>query len=92
MNDKVEKNKKAKEATSVISEKTLVPLSLVITFLGFVGWLTYVAHTTNANARTIIEMKVNTSTSESKVVAQLIEMNTRLSRIEGKLNGLRIRR
>jgi hypothetical protein len=69
----------------IVSKGTLVPISFVITIIGFSAWITYIAHTTNANAQSIRDMNDN----GSKVLIELRSMNTRLSRIEGKLNGLR---
>lgn len=83
LKEKIAQDKKSVKPI-IISEGTLIPLSMVISLFGVAAWITYVAYSTNANAQAIQEMK----SRDSQVVKELRAMNTRLSRIEGKLDGL----
>lgn len=70
---------------SAITGKTMVPISLVVSLLGGGGWLTKVHSTVERNAVAIQEMKTELKDQESDKTRLLREINTRLSRIEGKL-------
>lgn len=83
---------------SILNEKTLVPVSLLIVIIGGIVWLTQIFTQSQANAIGIKELKqvvreevsdirgANVETNRA-IVEQLRTMNTRLGRIEGKLEG-----
>lgn len=67
--------------SSKITEKTLIPLSLVITLSGGIYWFTATYFQSVANAKDIAELK-----SDNRGVTEIMRsVDTRLSRIEGKL-------
>lgn len=70
---------------SSITSKTMVPISLVVSLLGGGGWLTKVHSTVEKNAVAISEIKQELKEKEEDKTRLLREINTRLSRIEGKL-------
>lgn len=86
--EQIARDRKA-ESPVVITEGTLFPMSLIISFLGGVLWISYVSYTANANASALSQMKDQIQAKDQAIIKELREMNTRLSRIEGKLNGLR---
>jgi hypothetical protein len=71
-----------------ITENTLLPISLVITLVGGVFWLTTIYSQSNANAVEIKEMK----TKQELIIQELSEKQTlmldRLARIEGRLESI----
>lgn len=75
-----------KHEISVLSKETLVPISLVISGIGFVVWLTTMFMQGNANAHDIREIKAKSAQNNDKVFDELKEINRRLSNIEGKLS------
>ena len=72
---------KATTMASVITGKTMVPISLVISLLGGGGWLTTVHSTVQQNAKAIEKIEA----AKTEEVQLLRRINERLSRIEGKL-------
>lgn len=72
-----------------INDKTTVPFYAVIiaipSFCAFVYWISFIAYTSNSSAAEIIEIKGNTKEFNKELRVQLSEINTRLSRIENKL-------
>jgi len=84
--------KETKTTALVITPNTLIPLGAVAGIISFCAWLTYISYTANANAKSIVELKKELKHKDTEIVKELREMNTRLSHIEGKLNGLRIKR
>lgn len=64
-----------------ITGKTMVPISLVISLIGGSGWMTKVHSTVEKNTAQISEVKEK----EEETLKVLREINTRLSRIEGRL-------
>ena len=70
-----------------ISEKTLIPLSLLSAIVGGVIWLTTIFDQGRANAQVISEIKDGIEELNEKIYIQLQSINTRLSRIEGKLSS-----
>ena len=78
-----------KRGPIIVSEGTLLPIGFVIILLGFSAWLTNVAYTAQANTTHLQKL----SSRDDAVLKELKEMNTRLSRIEGKMtNDLRNKR
>ena len=75
-----------KDKPIVISEKTLLPISFVLVILGFAAWLGYVAQVSVANTASIHDIKSYSLKKEDAIVKELKEINTRLSKIEGKLS------
>lgn len=59
---------------TVISEKTLLPLGVVVVLIGGIAWITNLSFQANASAKSV-----------EKVITRLDEISDRLSRIEGKL-------
>jgi len=72
----------ARKIKDILNEDTLVPISLVLVFIGGVYWLSSLYFNTNANAKAIEEMARN----EAETRAILMSIDQRLSRIEGKLD------
>lgn len=68
-----------------LTERTLIPLSLIVTLAPAVYWLTTIYSTGAANAAAIMDVKEQRK-EDSRILRQI---NERLSRIEGKL-GIRI--
>jgi hypothetical protein len=65
-----------------ITEKTFIPISLLIVIIGVVVWITTVSGKTDANTKDISDIKIG----QQEYNKDLHEINTRLSRIEGKLD------
>lgn len=61
-----------------INEKTLIPLSLMITIIGGVYWLSNLNFKANASEKEIEKL--------NKKITVIQSIDTRLSRIEGALN------
>lgn len=70
---------------SRITEGTLIPISLVITIIGGVIWLSVIFYKTDANADAIAELKGKQSLLEDKIYLHNQDVIQRLSRIEAKL-------
>jgi len=70
---------------AIISERTLMPISLVLIFLGGVAWLTSIAADVKFTSNTIEKVEIK----QERYNATLSEINSRLSRIEGKLENKR---
>ena len=64
-----------------ISEKTLIPVSLVVSLLGATAWLTAIHIETRAQAEQLVTLQ-RTVDDYSKVMGSI---DTRLARIEGRL-------
>ena len=62
-----------------ITESTLVPIGLVIVFLGGVAWITDIKVTTDQNKEILTRI-------EKEYVRVIRDIDERLSRIEGKLD------
>ena len=78
-------NIERKRIMNSITEKTLIPVSLVITFISVALWVSAIWYDTKANAKDIESLKI-----EKKVLAeQLVQiqkiMIEKLTRIETKL-------
>lgn len=69
------------EKMLAVSEKTLLPLSLVIGIMGGSSWLTTIYVQNKAHAGMIEEIKVR----QDAYTQTLQKIDARLSRIEGKL-------
>ena len=65
-----------------ITEKTLIPLSLVISIVGGVFWLTTMWADTQANALTIEKIEFKQEKFSRAVVDKLDDIKDRLARIE----------
>jgi hypothetical protein len=65
-----------------ISEKTLLPISLVITIIGGVIWLSVMYQKVEAHQISLQQVEIKQDTFEADVI-------DRLARIETLLNGLR---
>jgi enamine deaminase RidA (YjgF/YER057c/UK114 family) len=72
-------------ATSIVSEKTLIPVSLLTVVMGGVFWLSSMYAKTNANAEAIVEIKDQTRQDRE-------HLDRRLNRIEAKLDRVIERR
>jgi hypothetical protein len=67
---------------TVITEKTLLPVSLVIVIIGGVFWLTTLHSKVNANEKELDEIN---GIEQGTLRSQIIEANKALARIEGHL-------
>lgn len=67
---------------SMISEKTLIPLSLVLILSGGIFWLSSMDARTSSNAAAIERAEKK----EDSLSDKMQEVSNRLSRIEGKLD------
>lgn len=67
---------------SILSDKTLIPISLVSIFIGFVFWLTGIYFESKANTQAIAEVKIEQRIYSDK----LDDIIKKLSKIEGKLD------
>lgn len=65
----------------MINEKTLIPISLAITLMGGVVWVTNIYSKTIENSERISRLEVEQDT----FMGLLRSVDQRLSRIEGKL-------
>jgi len=81
---------------SKITEKTLVPISLVVSLFGGAGWLTQMHYTSAATAKTVEDVRVDLNLLQDNLVSYKLDnqeklfkilssIETRLSRIESKL-------
>jgi hypothetical protein len=81
-----------------ITVNTLIPISLVISIVGGVAWLTKLYFTTEATAQTVIKVERTVLSLQTEYAAQnlknqkeiyekLNEINQRLSRLEVNLRG-----
>lgn len=73
------------EKVAKITETTLLPISLVLTIIGGVFWLTMIYSQTEANAKEISKIKDDGREIISKIDEKQTLMLDRLSRIEGRL-------
>ena len=71
--------------SNVLSEKTLIPISLVITIIGGVVWLTTLWFRTEAQAQNIAEVKAEQKSlvrevqdNNKEVMKKLIELEVKL--------------
>lgn len=69
-------------ANMIFSEKTLVPVSLVIVLIGAITWLTSMASDIRSANYNIEKVQVK----QEQYNATLQEINSRLSKIEGYLS------
>lgn len=67
-----------------LTQDTLIPISLVITLIGGVSWLTTLYNETKANAAAISDIYQEQKLYQDKIDRVLVK----LSRIEGKLGIL----
>lgn len=66
----------------MITEKTLLPVSMWVIIIGLTVWLTTLSAKTDSNIKDISEAK-----AKQEIYNQnLMEINTRLSHIEGKVD------
>lgn len=65
----------------VLNEKTLIPLSLVVTFMGAIIWLTTVFAQVRTNGEKLREVKDN----QRVYIDTVQQIDRRLSNIEGRL-------
>ncbi len=72
---------KVSEQVGKISEQTLVPIGLVITALGGVGWLSTMHANGSANTAAISEIK----TEQVSTAVELRKISNSLARIEERL-------
>lgn len=75
-----------------ITEQTLIPISLVITGLGGVGWLTTMHANVSANTAVISQIKAEQRDQEkvqNEILRSLARIDERLNRIE---HALKIKR
>jgi hypothetical protein len=68
-----------------ISEKTLIPISLVLVLLGGVGYVFNIGSKVEAMEKRVMDLSIRQSYVEDKVGGQLRDIDSRLSRIEGYL-------
>lgn len=73
---------------SAITNKTLVPISLVATLLGGSGWLTKQHITTEENSRKISEIRAEVKIVKVQSEDRLIEILTRLERISNSVSKI----
>jgi len=78
---------------STITERTLIPISLVLAIGGGIIWLTTLYNSSIANAAELRKIKNEMLIDRQMIMEKndavlntLKEINTRLSRIEGKLS------
>lgn len=69
-----------------ITEKTLIPISLVITILGGIIWLTILAENTKANTQSLTNLETEHRALAKDLVETQKKMIESLTRIETKLN------
>ena len=81
-----------KNAIRVISESTLIPVSMVVVIVGGIYWLTTIYNQGVANASSLIDLQTARATARAEYLNTIDKMNStltsidqRLSRIEGKL-------
>lgn len=70
---------------NVISEKTLVPLSLIAVLVGGIAWLTDMHFTSRANAKDIQEIKIDYKGLSTKLYDKVDEINKQLTEIKVEL-------
>lgn len=70
----------------IINEKTLLPISLVIIIIGASVWLTNIYFLSRANAKVISKIDKKQVSDINHLNQTLLEISTRLARIEGALN------
>lgn len=70
----------------VITEKTLIPISLVITIIGGTLWLSALWYDNRANAKNIEVLKVDQKLLAEELVETQKKMIESLTRIETKLD------
>jgi uncharacterized protein YneF (UPF0154 family) len=71
-----------KEKPSKIDENTLIPISLLIIFLGGAFWISTLHWKVNASEKQLEEIN---SLQEGSIRSEMIKMGKSLARIEGKL-------
>lgn len=64
-----------------ISEKTLIPLSLMLAVVSFVFWLSSISFKAEANAQSIKEIRQE----QTRYMDDMAEVRESLSRIEGAM-------
>ncbi len=69
----------------IINEKTLIPLSLVITLIGGVAWLTNLAGIEKANANEIQSLKHSAEKDKEYLIEELRIINSKLDMIRDKM-------
>lgn len=75
------------EKLKAITDKTLIPISMVLTIIGGVAWLTTLYNETKAHGT-----QINDLWKEQEQVSQKIDrVLEKLNRIEGKLYSSRLR-
>ncbi len=70
-----------------ITEKTLVPISLVVVLIGGIIWLTQIYTTANANSDNIRDIKRMEFRYRKMLFDRLNSIDRRLAVIEGSLRG-----
>lgn len=65
-----------------VTEKTLIPLSLVITISGGVFWLTNIYSKQEANAQELIQLKNKFESKQERIDDLLSDILQRVTRIE----------
>lgn len=73
-----------------ITDKTLVPLGLAVMAIGGASiWLTNVYATGIQNRDAIVQIQVDRAEAKQKYIDILIQINSRLAKIETKLERLK---
>jgi hypothetical protein len=74
---------------STLTEKTLIPMGLAITVIGGGAmWLTKIHFTQEASAKTLTELREAVSVDRRLTYDLLLNIDRRLSTIEGELKRL----
>jgi hypothetical protein len=76
-------------SSSVISEKTLIPLSAISVVIGASMWLTSVWKQGEATAQELSEFKKTTHIAEERIYRELEKINYKLDKIMDKNGGPR---
>ena len=69
------------------AERILIWITIIASFFGGVAWLTKQDFSTDANAKSIVEIKDNQRLLIEKLDQNLSEINRKLGRIEGILEA-----
>ncbi len=69
----------------VVSESTLIPISMVIILIGFTGWLAKMEFNNAANATALEQIRERVQDKNDSDHEVLLRIESRLSNIEGKL-------
>jgi hypothetical protein len=70
---------------SILSESTLIPVSLVFSLLGGAGYVTYIAVQTSANAKTLEKLEQKQATVD-KMGIDIAVILSKLEAIEKKMD------